>query len=198
MYTIAVTGGIGSGKTAVTDYLAIKGFKIIDTDKMSHDITAPGGKSIPYIRDHFGNEYICEDGSLNRAKMRSLVYSNPEMMKVLEEGTTKVIIQDTNDIIEECKTSGDSAVFVAIPLLFEKGNTSDYDLIWSVLADEKTRIERIKARDNFTEEMIHNIFSIQSSDETRIAKSTDIIYNNGSLDSLYSQIDDLLDKYNLK
>lgn len=197
MYRIAITGGIGSGKTAVTDYLESKGYTVIDTDKLSHEITAPGGKSIPYILEHFGSEYIAPDGSLNRAKMRELVYNNPEQMAVLEYGTTRVIIEDTNNIIRECEERGDTVVFVAIPLLFEKGNTEDYDMIWSVIADLDIRLERVKNRDNFDEAMIRNIFSIQATDEERIARSTDIIDNSSSLENLYSQIDKLIQKYEL-
>ena len=66
MRTIAITGGIGSGKTAVTDYLEEKGFPVIDTDCMAHAMTAPGGKAIPYIRKYFGEDFILPDGSMDR------------------------------------------------------------------------------------------------------------------------------------
>ena len=198
MYTIAITGGIGSGKTAVTDYLSLLGYKVIDTDKLAHDITAPGGKAIPYILKNFGNEYLMEDGSMNRPLMRQLVYNNPEKRALLEAGTTEVIIKDTALEIEKCRTRGDKAVFVAIPLLFEKGSPSQYDLVWSVIADENLRLERVRSRDNFDENMIRNIFDIQASDAQRVAGSTDVIDNSGSLNQLYHQVNILLQKYNLR
>ena len=122
MRTIAITGGIGSGKTAVTDYLEEKGFPVIDTDCMAHAMTAPGGKAIPYIRKYFGEDFILPDGSMDREAIRNVVYRNPEMMKVLEKGTTEVIVRDTKAEIERMRTLGAPVTFVAIPLLFESGS----------------------------------------------------------------------------
>ena len=196
MLTIAITGGIGSGKTAVTDYLREKGFPIIDTDKMSHAMTAPGGKAIPYIRDNFGEAYVLDDGSLNRKAMRDLVYQNPEKMKLLEKGTTEVIQADVRDRIQEEIRKGTEAVFVAIPLFFEaEENPSDYDAIWSVIADYEVRIERVKARDGLSQSMIDKIMDKQVDDAIRFDKSTDIIDNSGSLNHLHQQVEKLLKKY---
>ena len=107
MITIAITGGIGSGKTAVTDYLSKTGYTVVDADKMSREMTSAGGKAIPYIRKHFGPEYILEDGSLNRALMRDLVFKFPEKKKLLEEGTTKVVLEDIEAIKKERAESDD-------------------------------------------------------------------------------------------
>ena len=196
MLTIAITGGIGSGKTAVTDYLREKGFPIIDTDEMSHAMTAPGGKAIPYIRDNFGEAYVLNDGSLNRKAMRDLVYQNPEKMKLLEKGTTEVIQVDVRERIQEEKRKGTEAVFVAIPLFFEaEENPSAYDAIWSVIADYEVRIERVKARDGLSRSMIDKIMDKQVDDAIRFEKSTDIIDNSGSLSHLHQQVEKLLKKY---
>ncbi len=196
MLTIAITGGIGSGKTAVTDYLREKGFPIIDTDEMSHAMTAPGGKAIPYIRDNFGEAYVLDDGSLNRKAMRDLVYQNPEKMKLLEKGTTEVIQADVREWIQEEKRKGSEAVFVAIPLFFEaEENPSAYDAIWSVIADYEVRIERVKARDGLSRSMIDKIMDKQVDDAIRFEKSTDIIDNSGSLSHLHQQVEKLLKKY---
>lgn len=196
MLTIAITGGIGSGKTAVTDYLREKGFPIIDTDEMSHAMTAPGGKAIPYIRDNFGEAYVLDDGSLNRKAMRDLVYQNPEKMKLLEKGTTEVIQADVRERIQEEKRKGSEAVFVAIPLFFEaEENPSAYDAIWSVIADYEVRIERVKARDGLSRSMIDKIMDKQVDDAIRFEKSTDIIDNSGSLSHLHQQVEKLLKKY---
>ena len=94
MINIAITGGIGSGKTAVTNYLLSKGYTVVDADKMSREMTAAGGKAIPYIREKFGPSFILDDGSLDRARMRDLVFSDPSKKELLEEGTTKVVLED--------------------------------------------------------------------------------------------------------
>lgn len=198
MLRIAITGGIGSGKTAVTDYLEKKGYPVIDTDKMSHDMTAPGGKAIPYIREHFGEEYIASDGSLNRKKMRELVYHNPESMKVLEHGTTEVIVADTRELIEKYRKEGVACVFIAIPLFFETGgSSSDYDAVWSVTAPEALRLKRVMKRDGLSQDMVQRIMRKQVSDQERSEKSDEIIENSGGLKELEEQVDRLLCKYEI-
>ena len=94
MLTIAITGGIGSGKTQVTNYLSEKGYTVLDADVIAREITAPGGKAITDIIEIFGPEYIREDGSMNRDRMRALVYDNPEAKRKLEECTTRVVQKD--------------------------------------------------------------------------------------------------------
>lgn len=198
MRTIAITGGIGSGKTAVTDYLEEKGFPVIDTDCMAHAMTAPGGKAIPYIRKHFGEDFILPDGSMDREAIRNVVYRNPEMMKVLEKGTTEVIVRDTKAEIERMRTLGAPVTFVAIPLLFETGSDgSEYDGVWAVTASEEVRVKRVMARDGLTEEMVRRILKKQVSDEVRREKASDLIDNSGTLAELRSRVDFLLRKNHL-
>lgn len=198
MLRIVVTGGIGSGKTAVTDYLQSKGFMVIDSDKMAHEITAPGGKAIPYIREHFGDSYICPDGSMNREAMRNLVYSDPEALKTLEAGTTQVIIRDIQKRTEVEEARGARAIFLAIPLFIESGeSTSAYDAVWSVIADSETRIRRVMNRDGLDEDMVRKIMATQVPDSVRLKASSDVIDNSGCLASLYPQVDLLLRKYGL-
>ena len=102
MVNVAITGGIGSGKTEVTNYLISKGFTVIDADKMSREMTGAGGKAMPYILEHFGASFIMEDGSLDRAAMRDLVFKDPAKKKLLEEGTTKVVLADIEAIRKTC------------------------------------------------------------------------------------------------
>lgn len=198
MLSIVITGGIGSGKTAVTDYLKAKGFAIIDTDEMSHQMTAAGGKAIPYIREHFGEKYILPDGSLNRKAMRDLVYQNPEQMEILEEGTTRVIQDDLRRMLLELSEQRVPVVFLAIPLFFEtEENPSNYDGIWTVTAKPEVRMSRVRKRDGLTDSMIQQIMDKQASEEKRRQGSTEIIDNSGSLEELHRQVDGLLQKYGL-
>ena len=92
---LGLTGGIGSGKTTVSDLLGQLGAGIIDTDLIAHQITAPGGVAIPLILDQFGPEFIDPSGALNRAKMRALVFEKPEARKILEQITHPFIRQKT-------------------------------------------------------------------------------------------------------
>ena len=196
MLRIAVTGGIGSGKTAVTDYLESKGYPVIDADRISRAMTASGGKAIPEIRRLFGDEFIKKDGSMDRDKMRSLVYNNEVAMKKLEECTTKVVIRDIDDLLGKLEAENEPVVFIAAPLLFEQGGSSDdYDAVWLVVADEEIKINRIFLRDSLDKDSASAIMESQLSDGEKSKLSTDILENNDSLESLYERVDNLLLRY---
>lgn len=197
MITIAVTGGIGSGKTQVTNYLISKGFTVVDADKMSREMTSAGGKAIPYIREHFGPEFILEDGSLDRAKMRDLVFKDPRKKSVLEEGTTKVVLKDIEDIKREREASNDKALFFDIPLLFETGSEGDYDAVWVVTSDYDIRKARVMARDGIDAAIIDLIMDSQDGEEKKVERADYVIYNNGSLDELMESVDLALKTYEL-
>ncbi len=192
MLNIAVTGGIGAGKSTLTDYLQELGYTVIDADKMSREITSAGGKAMPYIREHFGPDFINEDGSLNRAAMRSLVFQNPKYKEILEKGTTQVILEDIEKIKQEKSAAGEKAVFYDIPLLFEMHQEDNYDRVWVVTADRDLRKERIMARDNIPADIIDLMIESQSEEDVRIQKADVVFNNDGNKEDLYAQIDNAL------
>ncbi len=192
MKTIAITGGIGSGKSTVTAYLTEMGYGVIDADKMSRDMTSPSGKAMPYILENFGSEYINADGGLDRAKMRELVFSDAKALRLLEEGTTKVVIEDIRKIQEEAEARGDELLFFDIPLLFEKHCEGDYDKVWVVTADYEIRSERVMQRDGISPEVIDLIMDSQAEEDVKISKADAVIYNNGSIEELKLEVDNLL------
>lgn len=194
MISIAITGGIGSGKTEVTNYLISKGFTVIDADRMSREMTGPGGKAMPYIREHFGDRFILEDGSLDRAAMRDLVFRDPSKKELLENGTTKVILEDIEAIRKERAESGDSALFFDIPLLFETGTETDYDAILVVTSDYETRKARIMARDGIDPAIIDLIMDTQEDEARKAAMADFVICNNGTIEDLHDSVDMLLKK----
>ena len=193
MKSIAITGGIGSGKSTATEYLQEKGYIVIDADKMARELTEPGGRAIPYIREHFGNAYIREDGSMDRAKMRDLIFKDFSQKEILEEGTTKVVLEDIEKIKSEAANNGVHAVFFDIPLLFETKTHKDYDQVWVVTADRELRKERVVLRDGIDEHIIELIIGSQSEEEDKIKLADEVIYNNGSVDELHESIDKLLE-----
>ena len=189
MITIAITGGIGSGKTEVTNYLISKGYTVVDADRMSREMTSAGGKAIPYIREKFGSQFILEDGSLDRAAMRDLVFRDPAKKALLEEGTTKVVLEDIEAIKRERSESGDTALFFDIPLLFESGTENDYDVILVVTADYEVRKSRIMARDGIDSAIIDLIMDSQEEESEKIMMADFVIYNNGTMDELHHAAD---------
>lgn len=189
MITIAVTGGIGAGKSTVTDHLIELGYTVIDADRMSRDMTAAGGKAMPYILKHFGPAYINPDGSLNRAAMRDLVFRDPKAKAVLEAGTTNVVIEDIEKIKAEKSSLGEKALFFDIPLLFEMHQESRYDQIWVVTADREHRMERVAKRDNIDPEIIDLMISSQTEEDLKTQKADVVFYNNGTIAELEAAVD---------
>ena len=189
MINIAITGGIGSGKSEVTNYFISKGYTVIDADRMSREITSAGGKAIPYILEHFGQSFILEDGSLDRAAMRDLVFRDPTKKALLEEGTTRVVLEDIETIRKERLERGDKALFFDIPLLFESGTANDYDIILVVTADYEIRKSRIMARDGIDSAIIDLIMDSQEEETEKIMRADFVIYNNGTIDELHHAAD---------
>ena len=193
MKTIAITGGIGSGKSTVTKYLQEKGYIVIDADKMARELTEASGRAIPYIREHFGSSYILEDGSMDRAKMRDLIFKDFSQKHILEEGTTKVVLADIEKIKAEAAKNGIQAIFFDIPLLFETKTHKDYNQVWVVTANRELRKSRVIKRDGIDENIIELIIGSQSEEEDKIKLADEVLYNNGSIDELHASVDKLLE-----
>ena len=170
MISVAITGGIGSGKTEVTNYLISKGFTVIDADQMSREMTGAGGKAMPYILEHFAKK------------------------ELLEEGTTKVVLADIEAIRKEREESGDKILFFDIPLLFETGTHVDYDAVLVVTADYEIRKARVMARDGIDPAIIDLIMDTQSDEERKIAMADFVIFNNGTIEELHDAVDMLIKK----
>ena len=197
MIKIAITGGIGSGKTCVTEIIRSFGYTVIDADAMSRELTSSGGRAIPYIREKFGPGFIMEDGSLDRAKMRDLIFRDPAKKALLEEGTTRVVLEDIEAIRTQKEKSGDKALFYDIPLLFETGTEGDYDAVWVVTADHALRAARVMERDGIDAGMIDLIMDSQEDDEAKKAKADLVIYNNGTMEDLEIAVEKALLSYGL-
>lgn len=195
MLNIAITGGIASGKSMTSDYLRSLGYTVVDADQMAREMTGPGGKAIPYIRDHFGDEYISKDGSLNRAAMRDLVFKNPSKLSLLEVGTTKVVLQDIEKIKADRSLAGDEIIFYDIPLLFEKNEQDNYDAVWVVTADRDIRMSRMMEREGIDEKMAELMMDAQEAEDRKIEAADYVIYNNGSIGELERSVDDALSHY---
>jgi dephospho-CoA kinase len=197
MLNIAITGGIGSGKTSVTEILRSCGYTVIDADAMSRELTSSGGRAIPYIREKFGPGFIMEDGSLDRAKMRDLIFRDPAKKALLEEGTTRVVLEDIEAIRSQKEKAGEEALFYDIPLLFETGTEGEYDAVWVVSADHALRAARIMERDGIDAGMIDLIMDSQEDDEVKKAKADLVIYNNGTMEDLETAVEKALSSYGL-
>lgn len=193
---VGLTGGIGSGKSAVTHYLQMKDIPTVDTDLIARQVVEPGSTGLNKIIDYFGKDFLTLDNRLNRALLREKVFNNIEDKNALEAILHPLIQSETIKIIANEKTASPSHIIVAIPLLIEgiiKNNKPDYiDEIWVVDCAEKQQIARATSRDNNSVEQIQKIINLQATREQRLAYADQVIDNNGSLEQLYSQIDELI------
>lgn len=191
MLKIGLTGGIGSGKTRVSDMLAELGAAIIDTDQIAHQLTAPGGLAIEPIREAFGDAMIDSSGAMNRAAMRTLVFAEPERRKQLEGIIHPLIAQQ---VLKHSESSrGLYQVFV-VPLLVESGRwVNRVDRVCVVDCDEQTQLSRVMARNQVSEMTVRQMMAAQATRAQRLAVADDVVINDGStsLEDLRKQVLDL-------
>lgn len=188
MYSIGLTGGIGSGKSRVADMLGGLGAAIVDTDAIAHSLTAPGGQAIEPLRRVFGDRVIAADGALDRAVMRELVFDDADARRRLESILHPMITSVTRR--EAARARGCYLVYV-VPLLVESGRWRDrVDRICVVDCDEATQVARVQARSGLTPEAIARIMSVQASRKARLAAADDVVFNGEgtSLDDLVRRV----------
>jgi len=186
---IGLTGGIGSGKTAVSNILGEFGAGIIDTDLISHQITGVGGKAIPLISAAFGADFIDSQGALNRAKMRALVFEDANARQVLEQITHPLIQQETAKEAFDLAKSGVPYLVFVVPLLIESRSWSKLlDYLVVVDCPEETQIQRVMQRNNIARLEVENILKAQTSRKVRLEAANAVIENQGDLNKLKSEV----------
>ena len=194
MKIIGLTGGIGTGKSTVSAYLAQKGCKIIDADLISHQMTEAGSPCLAEIKAAFGEDVFLRDGNLDRKKVGRLVFADATKKKTLEQIITRRVIEKTLRIRQDCRAQQEDLVVLDAPLLFECGMQRYTDETWLVVCRTETRLRRIAARDGLAEEDIQKRIANQMSTEQKEKLADYIIDNSRDLAWLYAQIDTLLAK----
>jgi dephospho-CoA kinase len=190
-FIIGLTGGIGSGKSAAAEHFARLGAAVVDTDAIAHELTAPGGAAIPAIVAAFGPDILTPDGALDRAKMRTLAFSDPEVKHRLEAILHPLIRQESD---ARCRAAADAPyVVLVVPLLIEAGE--DYrrrcQRIAVVDCPEEIQIARVRARSGLDEALIRRIMAQQASRAERLAAADHILDNGGDLARLHAQVEAL-------
>ncbi|WP_454806525.1 dephospho-CoA kinase [Paraburkholderia fungorum] len=188
MFVVGLTGGIGSGKSTVADLFAAHGVPLVDTDLIAHRITAPHGIAMPQIAAEFGDSFVAADGSLDRARMRTLVFSDDGARKRLEDITHPLIRAETE---REQREAQGPYVIVVVPLLVESGNwKTRVNRVLTVDCSVETQIARVMSRNGFSREQVLAIIARQATREARLAAADDIINNdNAPLDAVKAQVD---------
>jgi dephospho-CoA kinase len=191
MRVIGLTGGIGTGKSTVSQYLASKGFEIIDADLIARQLVMPGSPLLDEIGRTFGSRFILPDGSLDRKALGAYVFKDSRRKKQLDDIMMASIVSAVRDRIQNAR----NRVIVDAPLLFEAGLDADVEAVWLVDASDEVRITRVCARDNISAQQVADRIGNQMSQSEKAAKSDEIIDNSGSEEELYRQIDRLIKKY---
>ncbi|MEZ0601910.1 dephospho-CoA kinase [Paraburkholderia sp. IW21] len=188
MFAVGLTGGIGSGKSTVADLFAAHGVPLVDTDLIAHRITAPHGMAMPRIAAEFGDSFVAADGSLHRARMRTLVFSDDGARKRLESITHPLIRAETE---REQREAQGPYVIVVVPLLVESGSwKTRVNRVLAVDCSVETQISRVMSRNGFSREQVLAIIDRQATREARLAAADDVIDNdNAPLDTLKAHVD---------
>jgi len=200
MLKIGLTGGIGSGKSQVADWLAQAGAAIIDTDVIAHTLTGPQGAARPLILQAFGADVLRPDGALDRAAMREHVFHNAAARAQLEAILHPLIHQAVREQAALAQRQAQTPyILFVVPLLAEnKGRWVPHlDRICVVDCPPETQVARVQARSGLTGEVIARIMAAQASRSERLALADDVIRNDGkvSLADLHAQVRTLHQKW---
>ncbi len=187
MLKVAVTGGIGSGKSAVGEILEELGAVIVDADELARTVVERGNSGYDQVIATFGDE-VLTSGEIDRAKLADLVFSDPELRKKLE-GIIHPLVREAAEEIMKSAPSG-SVVVNEIPLLFETNGAKRFDFVIAVQTPMELRIERLSQRGMKLYEIEKRI-AAQASDQERASIANVIVVNDGSLDQLRSKVEEL-------
>lgn len=183
--TIGLTGGIGSGKSAVADMLAAQGAAIVDADAISRELTGVGGLAMPALVAEFGPAIATADGALDRDAMRRLAFSDPEARRRLE-GIVHPLVRQESQRRTAAALGQAPYVVLVVPLFVEGG--PDYrrrvDRLVVVDCAEETQITRVMARNGLDRPAVEAIMAVQATRPERLAAADEVIQNDGSLEAL--------------
>ncbi|MEW5862374.1 MAG: dephospho-CoA kinase [Pseudomonadota bacterium] len=192
-FVVGLTGGIGSGKSAAAEHFARLGVAVVDTDVIAHELTRAGGAAIGAIRAQFGDAVIAPDGAMDRAKMRALVFADPQAKRRLEALLHPMIRAEAERRIAAARTP---YVVLVVPLLVESGDyRARVQRVLVVDCPEALQIERVVARSGLTPAEVEAILRSQASRQARLAAADDVIDNSGDLAALHKQVEKLHELY---
>jgi dephospho-CoA kinase len=192
---IGLTGSIASGKSTVSSMLKELHLPIIDADQIARDVVEPGEDTLKEIVSAFGEDILYPDGTLNRKKLGSIIFSNNEKRKMLNSIVHPAVRKRMLEQKETYLKDGESCVVMDIPLLFESKLTHMVDKILVVFVDEHVQLERLMERDNSTKEEASERIQSQIPVKEKVKQADAIIDNNGTKEESYKQLRDILEKW---
>ena len=185
-FIVGVTGGIGSGKTLVTDAFAAKGVVIADADEAARHIVEPGQPALAQIVAHFGEGITDSSGRLDRPKLREIVFNDVNARRQLESFTHRPIMETLAHQLQSA-----TSAYAMLVLSAGLGNSPLIDRMLVVDADESVRVHRVMRRDGSSESLVRQIMASQPSSEERRKIADDVIENNGDTTTVLNEVDRL-------
>jgi dephospho-CoA kinase len=189
---VVLTGGIASGKTAVSDRFAALGVPVIDTDRIAHQIVEPGKPALQQIAETFGSEFLDAEGGLHRRKMREAIFAAPALKKRLEGILHPIIAEEA---LSQVRAAQGPYCILVIPLYTKSARWPFIDRVLVVDVDEDTQIKRVMARDHIDRAQAEAILRAQSSRQQRLELANDVIDNSGNLAQSQEKVEALHQKY---
>jgi dephospho-CoA kinase len=189
MKLYGLTGGIASGKSAVTRILRTGGVTVLDLDQIARDVVAPGTEGLGQLEDAFGAGYVNLDGTLDRRRLADLVFNDAAELAKLDAIMGPLMWADVERQLERLeRVAGVEFAFLDAALIFEKGLQEKLDGVLVVTADPDVRMRRAMARDGATEEHVRARMDAQMSDPDKLLRADFVIDNSGTLDELEGRV----------
>lgn len=192
MFVLGLTGGIGSGKTAVSNHFHTLGITIIDADLASRAVVEPGRPALRQIASRFGDNILLPDGNLDRAALRNIVFADDSQRQWLN-GLTHPLIAE--EIQQGLKDSQSTYTILVSPLLVETGQADYTQRILVVDVPESLQLSRTMARDNNSKDQVAAIIKAQADRQARLKYADDVINNDGDLQELHKKVEVLHQQY---
>ncbi|MEW1644911.1 MULTISPECIES: dephospho-CoA kinase [unclassified Streptomyces] len=189
MLKIGLTGGIGAGKSEVSRLLVSHGGVLIDADRIAREVVAPGTPGLAAVVEAFGEDVLAPDGSLDRPKLGSIVFADPERLAVLNEIVHPLVGRRSREL--ETAAADDSVVIHDVPLLAENGLAALYDLVIVVDASPETQLDRLVRLRGMTEDDARARMAAQATREKRLAIADIVIDNDVPLEALERRVQDV-------
>lgn len=191
MKRVALAGGIGAGKTILSERLAALGWPVIDADVIARKVVQKGEPAWVALRDAFGTAVLTPAGELDRAFMADVAFHDASALRRLNHVTHGYI---GSEIIRELDAADADVVFIALPLYRpEHRDAFRLDEVWAVVVDPEIALTRLVEQRGFNEEDARARLAAQMSNEERQALADRVLFNNGSLEELFAQLDSALD-----
>ncbi|WP_159941069.1 MULTISPECIES: dephospho-CoA kinase [unclassified Nocardiopsis] len=191
MLKVGLTGGIGSGKSAVSAELAAYGATVIDADALAREVVEPGTPGLAAVVAEFGEGVLTPEGRLDRSRLGEIVFADEERLARLNAIVHPLVGERSAALMEEAVASGAKVVVYDVPLLVENGLGPLYDVVVVVDAPDEVRVERVAVNRGMPREQVRARIRAQADRPTRLAAADLVVDNSGTLEELRERVAEL-------